>query len=361
MKTSCIKTFLLISIFSFLSASLSIAQEKVYTDARELTMVGKAKPIPQFYHRVDTAKYNTMPLGVKRLFTNSAGLAIVFKTNSNSISARWSTLNQRKSNNMTGIVYKGLDLYIKRNNEWVFAGVGRPADNPTTAAIVSNMEDGEKECLLYLSLYDEVKSLEIGVDEGSYIAAMESPFRKKVVIYGSSILQGASASRPGMAYPARMARKLGVDFINLGLSGNGKMEPEVVDMIAGIEADAYILDCAPNPSPEQITERTTYLVETIRKNHPQVPIVMIQSIVRETGNFDVKAREVVAGQNRNFKAEYDKLVAAGVKDLYYIEGNLIGSDHEGTTDGIHPNDLGFDRMLQVIQPFVADILKKYGI
>ena len=140
MKTSCVKTFLLISIFSFLSVSLSIAQEKTYTNARELTMVGKANPIPEYYHRIDTAKYNTMPLRVKQLFTNSAGLAIVFKTNSNSISARWSTADQKKYNNMTAIVYKGLDLYIKRNNEWVFAGVGRPEGNTTTATIVSDME-----------------------------------------------------------------------------------------------------------------------------------------------------------------------------------------------------------------------------
>ncbi len=361
MKTILLKRQLFICVLLFSTCFSLFAQDIVYTDATNLNLIGKANSIPHYYHRVDTAKYNDMPLSVKKLFTNSAGLAITFKTNSNIITARWSTVSSKTGSNMTAIANKGLDLYIKRDGKWIFAGVGRPTENFTTAKIVENMQDGEKECLLYLPLYDEVKNLEIGVAKGSIIESLESPFRKKVVIYGSSILQGASACRPGMAYPARMARKTGVNFINLGLSGNGRMEASVTNMIADIEAEAYILDCAPNPSPEEITQRTGYLVNTIRKHHPKAPIVMIQSVVRESGNFDMKVKERVAAQNRNFKIEFEKLKSAGVDDLYYIEGDLLGSDHEGTTDGIHPNDIGFDRMLNIIEPIVIDVLNKYGI
>lgn len=339
-------------------ATAAFAQERSYIDAKELTLIGKAQSIPAFYHRVDTARYRDMPPRVKKLFTNSAGLAIVFKTNSPVISAKWQTADTSASNNMTAIASKGLDLYIKRDGQWVFAGVGRPKGNNTEANLVSNMDESEKECLLYLPLYDEVLSLKIGVTPKSSIEPVGNPFKGKVVIYGSSILQGASASRPGMAYPARLARKHGLNFINLGVSGNGKMEREVADMVADIAADAFILDCAPNPSPAQITERTAYVVKTIREKHPQAPIVMIPSVVREGGNFDLKIWENVANQNRNFKAEYEKLKAAGIKDLYFIEGNLLGMDHEGTVDGTHPNDLGFDRMLQVIEPPLIEILKK---
>ena len=153
------------------------------------------------------------------------------------------------------------------------------------------MDNSEKECLLYLPLYDEVFSLQIGVAPNSSIKPAENPFKGNIVVYGSSILQGASASRPGLAYPARLARKYGLNFINLGVSGNGKMERPVADMLANIAADAFILDCVPNPSPKEITERTAYLVKTIREKHPQAPIVMIPSVVREGGNFDLVARE----------------------------------------------------------------------
>ncbi|KAA2240046.1 hydrolase [Chitinophaga agrisoli] len=351
---------LVCSFFFFLiySCTTAFAQQQSYVDAKELTLIGKAQPIPSFYHRVDTARYSGMPLAVKKLFTNAAGLAIVFKTNSPVISAKWQTTDTAAPSNMTAIASMGLDLYIKRDGKWVFAGVGRPKGNNTVANLVSNMDGTEKECLLYLPLYDEVLNLQIGVAPGSHIEPLQNPFKGKIVIYGSSILQGASASRPGMAYPARLSRKYGLNFINLGVSGNGKMEKEVADMVADIDGDAFVLDCAPNPSPEQITERTAYLVKTIRQKHPQAPIVMIPSVVREGGNFDLKIKERVANQNKNFKTEYEKLKAQGIKDLYFIEGNLLGTDHEASVDGIHPNDLGFDRMLQVIEPPLMKILSK---
>ncbi len=346
-------------LFLFICPCMTAAaQDQSYTDAKQLTLIGKAQPINAFYHRVDTARYKDMPLPVKKLFTNCAGLAIVFKTNSPVISAKWQTTDTAAPNNMTAIASMGLDLYIKRDGKWVFAGVGRPKGNNTVANLVSNMDDSEKECLLYLPLYDEVLNLQIGVASNSHIEPAANPFKGKIVIYGSSILQGASASRPGMAYPARLSRKYGLNFINLGLSGNGKMEKAVADMVADIDADAFVLDCAPNPSPEQITERTAYLVKTIREKHPKAPIVMIPSVVREGGNFDLKIKERVASQNRNFKTEYEKLKAQGIKELYYIEGDLLGTDHEASVDGIHPNDLGFDRMLQVIEPPLMKILSK---
>lgn len=331
-----------------------------YTDVSKLTLSGKAKLTPNLYHRVDTAEYREMPLMVKKLYANSAGLAILFKTNSNRISAKWSTVNPLTSANLTSITHKGLDLYIKRDGQWVFAGVGTPRGNSTETTIVQDMDDSEKECILYLPLYDEVRSLEIGVNEDSFISSIDNPFRGKVVLYGSSILQGSSASRPGMAYPSRMARKYGINFINLGVSGNAKMEIAVANMLASLECDMFILDCVPNPSPEQIEERTSYLVNTIRKQNPKTPIIMIQGPVRESGNFDLKARKYVYNQNKAFKLEFEKLRKSNVSDLYFIEGDFLGTDHEGTIDGVHPNDLGFDRFLNIIEPQFIKIWNKYA-
>ncbi|MDF3078446.1 MAG: hydrolase [Sphingobacteriaceae bacterium] len=333
-----------------------------YTPATQLTMVGKVYATKSPFHRVDTATYPDLPPVVKRLLTNSAGEAISFRTNSSTISAKWCVTALKQLSNMTPIANKGLDLYIKKDGKWVFAGVGRPGDECNTGTLVSNMDNSEKECLLYLPLYDETKKLEIGVDEKSWIKPAADPFRKRILIYGSSILQGASASRPGMAYPARLSRETGLNFLNLGISGNAKMEKAAADMVASINADAYILDCVPNPSPEQITERTAYLISAIRKNHPSAPIIMIQSIVRETGNFDPKVAKTVHQQNENFRQEYLAAVRRGTNDLYFIPAaNLLGNDHEATVDGTHPNDIGFDRMLNVLKPQILSILKEYGI
>lgn len=313
-------------------------------------------------HRLDTSKYKDTPNHIKKLLTNSAGLFVTFKTNSTSIAAKWCVTSSKALTNLTPIANKGLDLYIKDKDKWVYAGSGRPSADCSQYVLVNNMNNDEKECLLYLPLYDETKSLEIGTEDNSSFNLSPNPFNKRILIYGSSILQGASASRPGLAYPAILSRTTGYDFINMGLSGSGKMEKSVVDAIAEMEADAFILDCVPNPSPLQITERTSYLVNTIRQKHPEKPIIMIQSIVRETGNFDQKAALTVKQQNENVKTEYEKLIKSGIKKLYFIGAeNLIGTDHEGTVDGIHPNDLGFNRMVNILKPKISKILKKEKI
>ena len=191
-----------------------------------------------------------------------------------------------------------------------------------------------------------------------HIRKGENPFKEKIVVYGSSILQGASASRPGMAYPARLSRSSGYNFINLGLSGNGKMEKEVAEMLADIDADAFILDCIPNPSPKEITDRTVDFVMTLHQKHPDTPIIVIQTLIRETGNFNRKARENVKRQNEAIAEQVEVLRKKNVKNLYFIkEDQFLGTDHEGTVDGTHPNDLGFDRMLKKYKPAISKILK----
>lgn len=333
-----------------------------YTDAQQLTLIGKPLSDAPFFHRLDTAAFPAMPAAVKRLLTHSAGLAVSFRTSSSKIAAKWCTGPRKPGNNMTAIAFEGLDLYIKRDEQWQYAGVARPATNECNEyTLVENMEPGDKECLLYLPLYDETMSLQIGVETGTDIAAGDNPFKKNILIYGSSIVHGASASRPGLAYPAQLSRQTGYHFLNFGVSGNAKMEPEVAEMIAHMDMDAFILDCVPNSSPEQVTARTANLVKTIRAKHPGVPIIAIQSIVREGGNFNQLIAERVAAQNANFKHEIEQLKQED-DALYLISADgLLGDDHEGTTDGTHPNDLGFDRMLEKIRPAVLRIIKQHGI
>jgi hypothetical protein len=330
-----------------------------FINADSLTWVGKASNTKTIYHRVDTAIYKKMPQKVKSLFTNSAGIAIAFTTNSTSIEAKWSVKNGKGLPNVADINSMGLDLYIKKDGTWRYAGIGIPEGQYSEQLITANMDTLPKEYLLYLPTYDEITSLEIGVDKSSFIRPSASPFEGKYVIYGSSITQGASASRPGMAYPARMSRATGLNFINLGLSGNGKIEASVIEMLGDINCDAYIMDCIANPSPEEILERAPLAIRYLRKQHPETPIIFIQSVVREKGLFDEKVRLKNKQQNEAIEHVFIELQKEQIPDLYLIkEDNFLGTDHEGTIDGVHPNDIGFDRMIRVIQPEIISIVFK---
>lgn len=353
---------LIVVIWIPLFSSVGMAQEEkriVYHPAEKLTIVGKAMQVPQPYHRVDTSIYRDLPQHVVARMMQSAGLAISFKTNSNAIHVKWCTQDSTELAAMTPIVHRGLDLYIKQGGAWQFAGVAKPkyGTSCTDAILVEDMGKEERECLLYLPLYDETTNLAIGIEEDAGIVAGAEPFQKRILVYGSSIVQGSSASRPGMAYPARLSRATGLQFLNLGMGGSAKMEKEVADMIAQIDADAFVLDCVPNSSPKEIRQRTAYLVNTIREKHPNVPIIVVQSVFREQGHFNRRVGSKVQLQNQYILEEMLKLQKKGMKYLYFISSEgFLGDDHEGTTDGVHPNDLGFDRMIEKLKPRLLEIL-----
>lgn len=314
------------------------------------------------FHRIDTAQFADIPANVKQLYTHSAGLYVTFNTNSTQIRAKWCTSPAKTYNNLAAIAFEGMDLYIKRDGKWVYAGVGRPgAQDCAESTLVAEMDTGQKECLLYLPLYDSTDKLEIGVDSTADFEFSASPFNHRIPVYGTSIVHGASASRPGLAYPARLSRMSGLDFINLGISGSAKMEPQVADMIADMQMDALIIDCVPNCSPDNITERTAAFIQKIRSEHPDIPIIAIEGAFFESGNFNRKIAEDMHLRNKRFREEIAKLQKSDPHLFLIGAEGLMGDDHEGTIDGTHPNDLGFDRMIQKILPATKNILKGYNL
>lgn len=346
-----------------ISLSTYIFAQKDIVKYHNLEVHGKYGSGFAKYHRVDTLKYNDMPTAVKKLFTHSTGMFVTFKTNAKTVYAKWCVTDKKMNLNLTAIANKGLDIYVKnKEGQWQYAFSRGTEEKCNEQKILENLDGFEKEILVYLPLYDEVKSLDIGVPENTTFAELQNPFKKNIIIYGSSIVHGASAGRAGMTYPAIMSRRTGLNFINYGLSGNARMEKELAHMLGDQNPDLFILDCVPNSSPEQITERTSYLVNYLREKHPNTPIILIPTIVREVSHFNETWKVRNALQIKNWKNEYEKLIKSGVKHLYYLDNEkLIGDDHEGTTDGVHPNDLGFMRMADNIQPFVIQVLKKHKI
>jgi len=114
---------------------------------------------------------------------------------------------------------------------------------------------------LFLPLYNEVTWLEIGVPENRELRFQPASLEKPIVVYGTSVAQGACASRPGMAWTNIVHRETDYPVINLGFSGNGLLEEEVFNFIAEIDAKLYILDCLPNLS----TERTELIFDRMLK------------------------------------------------------------------------------------------------
>lgn len=355
---------IVLSVVVCFSAS---AQKTIWYDASELTVIGKPIPTAKPFSRIDTAVYKFNSKTIDRYADFSTGLAVVFETDSRSIRARWTTGEGNAGANMTAILCKGLDLYIMKDGMWMFAGTGNPKMKTPpyeshAATIVADMEEGSKKCLLYLPLFDYVDKLEIGLDKDAQIKPLDNPFRHKIIVLGSSITHGASASRPGMTYPARLGRDNGLYTCNLGFSGSCRLQQEYARYLADIkDVDAIILDAFSNPSAEEIYERFNDFVDVVRKSHPSVPMIFLQTERRETRNFStVREAKEAAKQKAAEKMVKERMKTD--RHMYFIDSDgFLGDEHIGTVDGTHPNDIGFTHMLEVITPKIKKILKKYGI
>jgi hypothetical protein len=161
-----------------------------------------------------------------------------------------------------------------------------------------------------------------------------------------------------MAQSSIVGRRLGVPVINLGFSGNGKMEPEVAGLLAELDPAVYVLDALPNCAAEEVAERTEPLVKTLREAHPDTPIVLVEDRTYADSYWNPSRLERNLSSRKEYRAAYERLVKAGVKGLTYVEGNqLLREDGEDTVDGSHPTDLGFMRYADVLAPIIKPLLK----
>lgn len=237
----------------------------------------------------------------------------------------------------------------------------RPAAaQENTATLVSNIPAGTREYILYFPLYNGVSEVEIGIPEGATLSKADprESGRKPIVFYGTSITQGGCASRPGMVHTAILGRWLDAPVINLGFSGNGRMEAEVAEFMAELDPSVYVIDCLPNISAGDVTSRTEPLVRILRAAHPEVPIVLVEDRNYTDSYLIESKRTRNESSQAALRAAFERLKAAGDENLYYIEGaDLLGDDSEGTVDSSHPTDLGFYRQSEAMARVLRPILE----
>ena len=153
--------------------------------------------------------------------------------------------------NLSGMVHSGVDLYgkaadgkmhwIGNHMRWSMKGDTITISFPKLSVPANR----RTEYTLYLPNYNGGKWLTVGVDSKSFFQFVRQSKERPVVIYGSSIIHGASPSRPGMSIPNIVGREMGFPLINLGFSGSAYMEPSVFDMLGEIDARLFVLDPMP--------------------------------------------------------------------------------------------------------------------
>lgn len=359
MRENIHKSFFIIALCLL---TVTVQAQMVYHDATDFPVLGKATHhTATRYERLPDSLAHIVRTPIWELGKCSAGLAVRFSSNSTAIAAKWEVLYNRTMNHMTPTGIKGLDLYTWVDGEWRFVNSARPQGKNNTATIISNMHSQEREYMLYLSLYDGVTTLEIGVDSLSSIGLPQLSLpvcEKPVVCYGTSILQGGCATRPGMAHTNILSRRFNREFINLGFSGNARLDFEIAEVIAEVDASIFILDFVPNASVEEIEERADKFYTIIRSKHPYTPILFVEDPIFTHTLFDQRVDKEVKRKNEALHIFFDTLKARGEENIHLLlSKDMLGADGEATVDGIHFTDLGFMRYSELLYP----VLKSLGL
>jgi len=313
----------------------------------------------RWFDRLPAKAEKTVTPAVWGLSRDSAGMMVRFKTNANTIYCRYDLLKANlamPAMPATGV--SGLDLYARdAEGKWRWVACPKPDKQQVETVMISGLAPGEHEFAAYLPLYNGIEKLEIGVPADAKFEGL-APREKPIVFYGTSITHGANASRPGMVHTAILGRHLDRPVINIGFSGNGKMDAAVGDLINELDPAVIVIDCLPNMGPADVTAKCVPLVKQLRSKHATTPIILVEDR-RNTNSWIMPAKAKFHDDNHAaLKAAYEQLKKEKVANLHYIGGDaLYGTDAEGSNDASHGTDLGFLRQAEIFEPVLRKALK----
>lgn len=358
-----------ILMFVAIVAQAAPLEGYAYTNARELQIIGKG-------WQTTSGDYQRMPAYLKDscrdnqwwLYCHSSGVAIRFASNSKSIAARWNLINNFHMQHMAMTGIKGVDLYrLNKKGKWEYVNTARPqeknmvADSVQSWKFVERMDGEWHEYMFYLPLYDGINWFEVGIDSTAEISLprIDLPRRPRIVFYGTSIMQGGCASRPGMVATSIIERDLNRECINLGTSGEGKMDMYVLRAMATIEdVSCFVIDPVPNCTAGMCDTLTYNFVSTLHSLRPEVPIVMVEGLRYPYCNQDTFYTCYLAEKNAHWLRNYKQLKRDGVRNLYYVTWDgMTGRDEEGTVDGVHLTDIGFRAYADILERVLKKILR----
>ncbi len=322
----------------------------------------EAKTEP-YFHRLPTEVGVATSEGVSKLEKESAGGRVRFSTDSPYIAIRAKFRAVGRSSHLTLISSAGFDLYIDGEFGARFVQEFRtPYDMGGYYEQIVRLEAGKmRSYTIGFPVHSVVETLEVGLMPTASLGKTKKPYRDiaPVIFYGSSIVHGTAATRPGLTYPAMISRELNIDYKNIGFSGMAKGERAIAEWMAELPMSVFVCDYDHNtPTTEHLINTHYALYKTIRAKNPTVPYIMI---TRPDFWTKIREQETILQRRDVILESYLKARAEGDKNVYFIDGigfNYAPHQYDLTVDGVHPNDAGFARMADAIGTVIRYALEK---
>lgn len=182
---------------------------------------------------------------------------------------------------------------------------------------------------------------------------------QRYLAYGTSITEGAAASATHLTYVSRVARQLGVDPMNLGMSGSAYCEPAVADHIAGRDDwDLATVSLSVNMANrgftvEQFRERARNLVSTVAEAHPDKPVACVTLFPYHA---DLK-RKGDQERARDYRDALRSVVEhCDTGSVTLVDGSDLTPATGLTTDLLHPGDAGMEAIADGITTQLRDTI-----
>ncbi|OHT09799.1 G-D-S-L family lipolytic protein [Tritrichomonas foetus] len=208
-----------------------------------------------------------------------------------------------------------------------------------------------------LSTFDQVTELEIGVNDGSHFEYARRMNERPVIMYGTSIMHGACPCHAGNTWANMLHRKLDFPVYNMGVTGNGKLETDIISFIIKHQARAFVVDCLPNILGwSDVQSRVYNAVKQIRAAHPETPIVLVEFGMYGNEVFNDRNKNTHINTNKAQKAAYDLLLEEGVKNMYYVTTEELNYTSDDIVDTLHPLDTGMKKHANAVYKPLATIL-----
>lgn len=308
-------------------------------------------------HRLPYSVAHDTSEAVEKISKYSGGCRIRFKTNSDYIIVRAVLGIKEDVFTMPSIATQGFDIFFYKDGKYFFKGsfVANQGDKPYVESRLKYNNYDEKEVVIDCPICAELKELYIGLREGCEVnSPKEYKNDKPIICYGSSIVQGIGACRPGTLYTDQISRDLDMDVTNLGFGGAAKAELPIMNYISNLDMCAFIYDYDHNAPDAEYLKETHYRgYKIVRDKNPNLPIIMAS---KPDYYSDPETNEI---RRQIILESFNKAVNDGDKNVYFVDGSKMYPEQFreiSSVDGCHPNDLGYLFMSLAFEKTLKDAL-----
>ena len=296
----------------------------------------------------------------------SAGHSMRFVSNAPEIIVRYKITASKTQNIFPATAANGVDLYAIDSDglwHWAAPNIGIPdSGNYIFSQLLpnDNFHKLGREYELFLPLFSSIEDLQIGVPQGTLFNVLPIRPEKPIVVFGSSIVKGEGASRPGLAWTNVLSRQLDRNVVKLVFSENSILEKDLIEQVNQIDARIYVFDGLLDLANEsldssQLSRSIIETIKTIRTKHPQTPILCSEHAGYTDGYLHPNRQTYADRSNRVLAAALNQFKGENINGIYLLTQKEINIQMDEMSDGAHPNDIGMMRYAAAYEKKLREI------